>query len=354
MKALKVIILYNRLFHYRIPVWNLLAEKCDLTVTYSLGDGKIPDGLECKFKVLYLPGKLYFSRFFIQDSNIRSIVKNYDVVIAYGDPSWLKFSTLVFGKTKIVFHTLGVSASYEKKFDEHKKWDWVNKFFYKRANALAFYTDYPISKYEAMGISREKMFEAPNTVAVLPLNVGIVKDSLLFIGTLYRQKGIGFLLESYKQLKCKCNLPILNIIGRGPDYEFYKKWIAQNGLEDLVKLQGEIYDPIIKSMFFARSFACISPLQAGLSVLESMGYGVPYVTTRDAYTGGEIFNIHHGKDGILMNDISELTSIIEDISNNQGKYIEMGRNAKSHYDTCRTPKDMANGLWKAVEYAMAH
>ena len=28
----KVIIVYNRLFHYRIPIWNILSNYCDLTV----------------------------------------------------------------------------------------------------------------------------------------------------------------------------------------------------------------------------------------------------------------------------------------------------------------------------------
>ena len=73
----KVIILYNKIFHYRVPVWNCLAEKCDLTVSYSDGDGKIPEGLECKFKIIYLPKKQY-GKFVIQECNIRKLTKNYE------------------------------------------------------------------------------------------------------------------------------------------------------------------------------------------------------------------------------------------------------------------------------------
>ena len=43
MNGMRVIILYNKLFHYRIPIWNELADKCNLTVAYSEGDGKIPE-----------------------------------------------------------------------------------------------------------------------------------------------------------------------------------------------------------------------------------------------------------------------------------------------------------------------
>ena len=32
---MKVIILYNNLYHYRIPVWNELGKRCELTVAYT-------------------------------------------------------------------------------------------------------------------------------------------------------------------------------------------------------------------------------------------------------------------------------------------------------------------------------
>jgi hypothetical protein len=32
-----VLFLYNFLFHYRIPIWNILAEKYDLKAFYSRG-----------------------------------------------------------------------------------------------------------------------------------------------------------------------------------------------------------------------------------------------------------------------------------------------------------------------------
>lgn len=349
----KVLILYNRLFHYRIPIWNILAEKCDLTVAYS--QGPAPDNsIEIKFKVLNLPSKTFLKRFVIQKSNIRKLTKGYDVVIAYGDISWLKYSTLPwFNDLKVIFWTLGVSASYDLGYDQRKSWDKVRAFFYKNADAIAFYTQYPIEKYSKMGFSREKMFEVPNTVAVYPNIDKPIKDSILFIGTLYRQKGIQYLLDAYLSNRDNPNAILLNIIGQGEDYDYIDNWIKSNNMEHLVKLRGAIYSHAEKSIYFERSFACISPLQAGLSVLESMGYGVPFVTTRTAITGGEIFNIHNQSDGILMDSPEELTDVIADIFNNHQKYIEMGIRAQEYYDNNRTPEHMANGLWNAIECVLS-
>jgi glycosyltransferase involved in cell wall biosynthesis len=106
---------------------------------------------------------------------------------------------------------------------------------------------------------------------------------------------------------------------------------------------------------FQKTLACISPLQGGLSVLESMGYGVPYITDANAITGGEAFNIVDGKTGLRVNNMSidKLKDIILDISSNKQKYIEMGNNAYKHYWSCRKPEDMAQGVIDAIEYAIS-
>ena len=350
----KVLILYNRIFHYRVPVWNELAKFCDLTVTYSEGDGKVPKGMDVMFRIEYLPARI-FKGFVFQKANIRKLCRQYDAVIAYGNIAWLKYSTLPwFNKTPVIFHTIGVSASYGKGFDEHKEWDRIRNFFYSKANALAFYTDYPIRKYEELGIPREKMFVAPNTVAVSPVKEAVKKDTLLVIGTLYREKGIQSLLDVYKELRPICHLPILNIIGKGPDYDVISKWIQENNMQDLIILRGAIYDINEKAKYFAQALACISPKQAGLTVLESMGYGVPFVSTRNAITGGELFNVHNGEDGVVMDSESELLTVVKDIAENPEKYITMGKKAKEFYDKNRTPKHMALGFWEAIQYVINH
>lgn len=355
MEKVKVIILYNRLFHYRIPVWNILASKCDLTVAYSEGDGNVPDGIHCDFTILYLPAKVLKNRMVIQRDNIRKLVKGYDVIIAYGDIAWLKYSTLPwFSNNKVIFHTIGVSASYEKGYDQHKGWDNIRYFFYKRATALAFYTDYPIKKYVEMGVPREKLFVAPNTVAVSPIDGEMKKDSILVIGTLYREKGLQLLLDAYAELKDKCKLPMLNIVGKGPDYDLIKQWIEENKMQDVIFLRGAIFDIGEKAKYFAKALACISPKQAGLTVLESMGYGVPFITTKNAITGGELLNVHNGIDGVVLENESLLTATIRDISDNPDKYVLMGKEAKKYYDECRSPKHMAEGLWDAIQYAYNH
>jgi len=353
MEQKKILILYNKLFHYRIPIFKILADRYELTVAYTEGpSSKI--GLNFNIKKLTATR---VNRFVIHKGNIFNYCQGFDVVIAYGDIAWLKYSTLPWHSNrrfKIIFWSIGVSASYDKSYDKIKKWDKIRDFFYKKADALVLYTDYPIKEYIKRGFSQNKMFVAPNTVEIIDLPIiGEYKNDILFIGTLYLQKGLLLLLENYKEAyKRNVEIPNLNIVGGGDEFDSINTWIINNELPKKIILHGPVYDPIKKAEFFKKSIACISPDQAGLAVLESMGYGVPFITQKDSITGGERFNIKNGENGILYEEHHQLVDIILDIQKNRNYYLQMGENAKTHYMNCRKPIDMANGLSDAIEYVL--
>src|SRR5690606_5517370 len=153
----------------------------------------------------------------------------------------------------------------------------------------------------------------PNTVEVLPINDKQGgKDKILFIGSLYRQKKIFELLESYKEaVKQFEKKPIgLHIVGNGSEFDKVKSWISDTNLGEHIILHGAIFDEKKLCELFSSAFACISPGQAGLSVLKSFGYGVPFITHIDAITGGERLNIQNMVNGILFDNYSELSGII--------------------------------------------
>ncbi|SMG20297.1 glycosyltransferase [Arenibacter troitsensis] len=346
----KVLILYNRIWPYRIPIFELLNEKYDLTVSYSI-DNSFNESVN--FKVVKLSGKQY-SRFFVHKDSLHEFCKNFDVVVGYGDIGWLSLMRLLFKRKrtyKIILWGIGVRASYNSNYGEKNPWDKIRYFLMRKADAILFYSNNPIKTYLNENFRKEKLHIAENTVMVNRIDTAVQRDNLLFIGTLYRQKQIYSLLESFKLAK-KLNdkIPILNIIGDGDEYENIKKWIAENNFEESIYLRGKIFDENQLCKYFSRAIACISPGQAGLSVLKSMGYGVPFITKKDAITGGEIFNIENGINGVLYENNNELENIILDITKNRSKYIEMGKKAKIHYDSFRKPEDMANGIIGAIEY----
>ena len=306
----KVLLLQGSIVHYRVPVYNELAQKVDLTVVYS--EGSVPEDV-C-FKYQYIP----------------TIKKHY----------------------KIFRDNFEFLNNINESFDENQNIIKKTLGYIKRADAMLFYADYPVQKFAKLGIKKEKLFVANNTVKVLK-HKEKNKDCLLFIGSLYKQKKINVLLEAYWIAYQKnSNIPNLILIGEGSERENIEQWIAKYGLNEKITLTGGIYNEEKLVTYFEKAILCISPDQAGLSVLKSMGYGVPYVTHRDAITGGEIFNIKNGINGILMESFDELENIILEASADIGKFLQMGRNAEQYYYENRTIEKMVSGFEQAINYVM--
>lgn len=357
MRDKKVLIIYNRVWSYRVKIFDIINQHYDLTVAYS---DKSFTGKKFGFKTIYAPvvnvGPVSFHK-----TNLRKLALNYDVVIAISNARWISLMLLSLRKRKFKFILwgIGVSASYENKLDSKTTWDRVRFFFARKSDAVLFYSSYPIEKYVRNGIEREKLFVANNTVGIdEQFNLAETentKSGFLFIGTLYAQKGIDILLNAYIKLSKTTDLPVLHIIGAGPMETTLRSLIDTNHLQEKVILHGAIYDQKVLVNFFSKSLVCISPKQAGLSVLMSMGYGVPFLTSKDAITGGEIFNIEHLENGLIYDGTEEdLQKSIIWVINNREKMLAMGREAKKHYDGQRKPSDMADAIMDSIEYVLSN
>lgn len=352
-KKIKVLKLEKLLKHYNVPVNNLLNETFDYTVLYSKeceDNGKA----DWKFNSIYEPlppkGIRWLSFFW----KVARICRKYDVVIGLTDYYPI---SLLPRKYKFIFWSIGVPASYSVHFGEGTDKDYQKRTAREKyADANIFYTEEAKTLRMEHGYDGPKIFVAHNTTQVLKREfVSEGKDSVLFIGSLHAAKGIQVLLDAYKAAYAENKkLVRLIIVGGGEPLLEIRKWVIGNGLEEVINVMGPIYDEEKKADLFMKSLACISPLQAGLSVLESMGYGVPFITDANAITGGEAYNIKDGESGYRIKelDVVKLKDTILDITNNKGKYITMGRNAYDYYWSCRKPEDMAQGVIDAVNYVM--
>lgn len=356
---IRVLQLKNSIQHYSLPALNIVAEHCDFTVLYFQKEKTKKEVLEqCKFKTIYVPARKVW-KFFIHKQNIHRICKNYDVVISLGTIQYLSYIALAFRrrKYKLIQYGIGEPASYHRHYGEASKLYYaISHAIERRSDALLFYSPQGIKLHEERGYMQTKMFVANNTTEVLKKEMKPeLKNSLLFIGMLYPQKGLQILLDAYKEAYAiKKNIVPLNIVGGGKPLPGVKEWVETNGLSDVIHVLGPIYDNEKKSEIFQHSLACISPKQAGLSVLESMGYGVPFITDANAITGGEAFNISDGINGLRIQDldVEKMKDTILDVSSDKEKYIEMGNKAYEHYWTKCKPSDMAQGQIDAINYVM--
>lgn len=336
--------------HYRKPILEIIGQYVDLTVVYS-GETATSGN---NYRLVKIPCYHIPKLGDYHGIDFCRLVKESDVIISILGRKSIDIDNAKFinKNVKIIKWGIGVSASYNTRYDSvppSKKYISMMK----QCDAVLFYSDYPKKKYADMGLPSESMFVANNTVSVKPMKMTDKKDILLFIGSLYAQKRVDLLIKSYIEAdRIDNTTPPLYIIGDGDERPSLEKYVMQSKVQDKIIFCGQINDDDILSQYFSRAYACISPDQAGLSVLKSMGYGVPYITCKDAITGGEIFNIHNGIDGVLLEDLRELKNTILDISSHSEKYINMGLAAKKYYEENRTPQMMAGGFIDAINYVM--
>lgn len=354
----KVLIVQRVLSHYNIPLYEAMKEDYDVTLAYSEKSEDRENRVK-SIEIDYPTGGewrgMSEESFELHIHNLISVCKNYDVVILPMEPYRMALHVMEKLRkcAKIILWGIGVSASYDIRYDSQELRKPSFESMVAMADAAVFYTSYPKNKYQEFGIPGEKMFVAPNTVKVLEIETEEQhKDSLLFVGTLLKQKRVDLLLEAYENAFQKnAHIPVLKIIGEGEEYENICQWIDKHDMSEKILLMGPIYDEDILKEQFLHAFATISTEQAGLSVLKSMGYGVPFITNKNAITGGEIFNIDNGVNGVLFEETSELETILLDIAENPNKYKIMGEKAYQHYHSCRTVQDCKRGFVEAIEYA---
>jgi glycosyltransferase involved in cell wall biosynthesis len=179
-------------------------------------------------------------------------------------------------------------------------------------------------------------------------------EKILFIGELYRQKGVDVLIEQYERAFIKDpDVPSLMIVGDGAERDILEDIVSKKGLNEKIDFLGKITDDSVLKGIFDSAIITISPKQAGLSVLKSMAYGVPFVTLENAITGGEIFNIENGETGLLLKSEDEISDVILNCRENADRYCEMGIKARDFYFKNRTMKQMVNAFDEAIRFVIS-
>jgi glycosyltransferase involved in cell wall biosynthesis len=346
-----ILILQGIVAEYREPLFNLLTEKFNVTVGYAISKSL----LKPKFKTYKVP-HYKLKSFYLPKLNFLKSLSNYDLIIIMPDLHYLNYWLIPFLpiKAKIIGYSIGMRASYRILYDINRKKKFLDYIFLsilKKCNSNIFYYKYPLDFWGNL-IDEKKIYIANNTVKVSSITPDISKKrSIIFLGSLISGKGIFELLEAYKEVvEQNINFKIpLKIAGEGPKLNLIQEFIKKNNLNSKVILLGGIYKEEKLKNLFEESICCISPNQAGLSVLKSFGYGVPFVTKKNSITGGERLNIINYNNGILYDNKDELFQIIKETESNKGTYYKMGLNALSYYKKGYTIYHMKDNFVNAIE-----
>lgn len=348
MKSTRVtFILDHKLMAYRTPFFEQLAKRnFDITIIHpgTITDSKFysqqtaiskPIGLGFEYRKCNTKVK---ADIVVHMQNIRII------------NVWLN-TVNPFKKYKLIHWGIGTSSAKGLSLNKTTT-SRIRNFLTRFSSALILYSDYPVPLFSKS--LHKKIFISNNTIYNPSMNdfSSQAKNSLLFIGTLNKRKGLDVLLLSFKEVISSNQNPNLklNIIGEGEEGNRLEQLAFDLNIESQVNFLGRISSSTEKEIYFKRAYACISPKQAGLSVLESFSYGVPFIAYKNAISGGEHLNIQNNYNGYLVDNQIELSEVLLKIVLDKENTKRLGANAYKYYKEERQMSHMVDSFVEAFNY----
>ena len=339
-----ILILQNKILHFRKGFYNELSKSYNITVIHS-GNKSVLDTDSYNEIIV----KQYNIFGFILQSKILKEVLNskYYKIIVMADLHFINNILTYFIVSNKRFIWWGPWLT-NKIIIDHLK------LFFSRKSTTIFYSQDELNRFKSKEIDGKRLFLANNTFDVgtrYKCYKHVIKDSILFVGSFNKRKQLDVLIMAFhNSLNRIPNHINLVLIGDGQELIVIKNLVSNLKIEHRVLFKGALNDNKELIKFYKRSIVSVSFGQAGLSVLQAMGFGVPFVTKRNAISGGEKTNIKHGINGYFAEDkLESLENILQMICNDQIKARELGKNAYEYYSEKCTVGNMANGFIKAIE-----
>lgn len=346
MKKVKLAIVYQVIFHYRIPFYHEIEKDEDIQSILLHGSGvkgtKLKNSthslrhtiklFSLRFPYIQNGGKKYFS--FFPFLFFRLILINPDVVLIEGVTSIINsISTYLYAKLfgkKIIFWSLGrlenKSLSYPR-----QKIDRLILILERNADAIFTYSTVGEEYFLNRGIPKNKIFKGVNvldTREILNKVSNIKKPKkefrILFVGSIIPEKKLELLIEAFLELQQNYSNMYLDIIGSGGEY-YMNLLESYNKLSDKIVFYGRITDGLEKYYFNSDIF--VLPGLGGLAICESMAYGVPVICSSADGTEKDLIDEDCG---FIIENLNKksLYNKLDQLYNDRVYLAKCGENAK--------------------------
>jgi glycosyltransferase involved in cell wall biosynthesis len=233
--------------------------------------------------------------------------------------------------------------------------------YYRQYSALVVYSGSGAKAFLDLGISREKVFVAPNAVesgtaekvqarpgARGEARAALALDSspvILFVGRLQPRKRIDNLLRACARIGKPCQLLI---VGDGPDRARLERMAAD--VFPAARFTGDLRGEALGRCFLAADLF-VMPGTGGLALQEAMLYGKPVVAAEA--DGSQRDLIREGENGwsIPPGDEQALLRVLEEALADSRRLERMGAASRKIVRETATMEKMVDGFLKAIRSA---
>lgn len=351
----KVLLISNKVFHYRVPIYNYLArEFAKEGIQFFLLTNEVQS--ESPYAIQFDYEVLEYS-FFDYKKHVENIQP--DVVIFFMNlKDWVMWPLSYYlGFKNIPFIKWGHGVNLEDPDNPLKKLFFNN--IHNRCSAILIYS--PNEKKFFSKKNQHKISVANNTLNFevlseikesgeqLKSKFGIpFKKVVLFVGRIQKRKKLDYLINIFRnKQKQDCGLVIV-----GPGIEPEQQQIVEES-ENIIYL-GPLYKENEINSLFKLSDVFSIPGANGLGLNQALYWGLP-VVTMEGWHGPEVYYLKDGYNGFLTKPtVQDLEEKIFYLLKNEEVLASFSENARKTMAEEGHIKSMFLGFKKAVEYALSN
>lgn len=170
---------------------------------------------------------------------------------------------------------------------------------------------------------------------------------IVYVGRLVASKKVHLAIEALAAPELVARGVSLDVVGDGEQADALRDLAASLGLGDRVKFHGSVSDPAALKSIYCEAACAVSPGYAGLSLTQSLGFGVPVVVADDEPHAPEIELARFG--GVTFfqadspADLSKKVATVADARGEQDR-AQMAKTVATAYSA----EAMAQGLVDAL------
>jgi len=171
----------------------------------------------------------------------------------------------------------------------------------------------------------------------------------LYLGALHKSKRLEFLIAAADRVAENDDHFRLLIVGDGT----LRNYIHQAGTQrPWMQIMGPVFDDQTKAELMAISDMITAPGTIGLLAVDSLGLGVPIITTESNKHGPEFGYLTNGKNALVVaGGISEYAQAVQDVirdSDLQGRLVAECLKDRETYTIAKMGKSFSQGIQQAL------
>jgi len=366
MTPTRVLLLQRVLAHYRLPFFRRLATSEKLSMSYGYGREHRRASLKsvCSpvgLNVVPLANWHVGSRMAVFQAGVRRQLRSgkYDTVVAEFNPRIISnvLACFLAKRLNLPFvwwgHGIGPKTS---AFGLRLRLRLIHS-----AGALICYGAAEAERLIEAGISREKVYVAPNSIDLDDIQKyrreqpQKARRSVLFVGRLIPKKKVDLLLRGFAKAVDRCEAgTTLVIIGDGPERANLEAEAEQLGISDRVEFTGEILDQEQIARRFNSAWLYVSPGYIGLAGIHSLAYGVPVLCADKEPHAPEIAALEDGVNSRFFSsdDADDLASQLGRLAKEDSQWQRMSTAARNSVDNRFGLDNMVDAFKRAIAFAV--